>query len=193
MPLTPLQLLWLNLLTDGLLGLGMGVERAEPDVMERLPISSEAQLFDRHMLRHTLLTGGLIGFSTILLTRYYWHQHSVGIWQTVLFSSLAFSQIGQAMALRSSRHSFFRIGFLSNPLLLAMVVVVILLQGMVIYLPALQPIFATVPLMPDTLARVLLAGGGGVCCFGAEEAYDSEGLRQVTQAGKCIEILNTGW
>jgi Ca2+-transporting ATPase len=166
LPLTPLQLLWLNLLTDGLLGLGMGMERAEPDVMERPPISPKTQIFDRRMLQHTLLTGAVIAVTSIALARYSWQQRPDGEWQTVLFSSLAFAQIGQAMALRSFGHSFFRIGFFTNPVLLCMVVAVILLQGAVVYLPAAQPFFATVSLAPENLLWVLLPG---VCVFGVLE------------------------
>ena len=157
-PLTPLQLLWLNLLTDGLLGLGMGVERPEPDVMNRRPISPASQIFDRRMIRHTLLTGGLIGLSTILLTRHYWAGHPSGTWQTVLFTSLAFAQIGQAMAQRSTRDSFFRMGLFTNPLLLSMVSAVIALQAAVVYLPVLQPFFKTSPLDPVTLCWVVVPG-----------------------------------
>jgi len=157
-PLTPLQLLWLNLLTDGLLGLGMGVERPEPDVMRRRPISPTSQIFDRRMIRHTLLTGGIIGCTTILLTRHYWSSHPDGTWQTVLFTSLAFAQIGQAMALRSSRHSFFHMGLFSNPLLLAMICAVVVLQAAVVYLPALQPFFKTLPLTLETLRWVVVPG-----------------------------------
>ncbi|ABL00115.1 cation-translocating P-type ATPase [Pelobacter propionicus] len=166
MPLTPLQLLWLNLLTDGLLGLGMGMERAEPDIMDRPPISPSAQIFDRRMLRHSLLTGGVIAVSSIALARYFWLLQPDGEWQTVLFSSLAFAQIGQALALRSFGHSLFSIGFFTNPVLLCMVLAVVLLQGMVVYLPTLQPFFTTVPLAPESLVWVLLPG---TCVFGALE------------------------
>jgi Ca2+-transporting ATPase len=157
-PLTPLQLLWLNLLTDGLLGLGMGVERPEPDVMNRRPISPASQIFDRRMIRRTLLTGGIIGLSTILLTRHYWSSHPDGTWQTVLFTSLAFAQIGQAMAQRSSRFSFLSMGLFSNPLLLSMVCAVIVLQAAVVYLAVLQPFFKTAPLSPETLGWVVIPG-----------------------------------
>jgi Ca2+-transporting ATPase len=157
-PLTPLQLLWLNLLTDGLLGLGMGVERPEPDVMSRKPISPTSQIFDRRMIRHTLLTGGIIGLSTILLTRHYWSSHPGGAWQTVLFTSLAIAQVGQAMAQRSSRESFFRLGMFTNPLLLSMVCAVVFLQAVAVYLPLLQPFFKTAPLDPVTLCWVFVPG-----------------------------------
>ncbi len=141
-PLTPLQLLWLNLMTDGLLGLGLGVERAEPDIMQRPPVSKSAQIFDRRMLRHVLLTGGVIGFSSIAIT---WHHrlNHPGNWQSVLFTSLAFAQIGQAMSLRSFKHSFFRMGLLSNPLLMGVCFVVILLQLIVVFIPSLQTFFNT--------------------------------------------------
>jgi Ca2+-transporting ATPase len=157
-PLTPLQLLWLNLLTDGLLGLGMGVEKSEPDVMNRPPVSPASQIFDHRMIRHTLLTGGMIGLTTILLTKHYWASHPADTWQTVLFTSLAFAQIGQAMALRSFNHSFFCMGYFSNPLLLAMVATVILLQAAVVYLPALQSVFRTMPLALESVVWVIVPG-----------------------------------
>jgi Ca2+-transporting ATPase len=157
-PLTPLQLLWLNLLTDGLLGLGMGMERSEPDVMSRSPILPDSQIFDRRMVRHTLLTGGIIGLTTIVLTRHYWNSHPDGTWQTVLFTSLAFAQIGQALALRSARYSYFHMGLFSNPLLLSMVIAVVILQAAVVYLPVLQPFFKTAYLNPETLGWVVLPG-----------------------------------
>lgn len=157
-PLAPLQLLWLNLLTDGLLGLGMGMERSEPDVMSRPPLAPNSQIFDRAMLRHTVLTGGLIGLTTILLARHYWGSHPFGTWQTVLFTSLAFAQIGQAMSLRSRRFSFLRMGFFTNPLLLLMVCTVVILQLLVVYLPVMQPYFHTMPLTLNNLVWVFVPG-----------------------------------
>ncbi|MDK9718040.1 MAG: cation-translocating P-type ATPase [Trichlorobacter sp.] len=154
MPLTPLQLLWLNLLTDGLLGLGMGLERPEPDVMKRPPIAPDSQIFDRRTVRYVLLTGSLIGGSCMLVTWLVWQ--SGGPWQTVLFASLALAQIAQAMALRSFRSSFLQMGLFSNPSLLAMAASVLLLQGLVIWLPQLQGFFRTTALTGEQLGLVLL-------------------------------------
>ncbi len=156
-PLTPLQLLWLNLMTDGLLGLGMGVERAEPDIMQRLPISTKAQIFNRRMLRHTLLTGGIIGLSSIAVAWHHWVLHPDN-WQTVLFTSLAFAQIGQAMALRSFNHSFFKVGYFSNPLLLGMCAAVVLLQMLIAFVPSLQTFFNTTPIEPASFVWVIIPG-----------------------------------
>ncbi len=166
MALTPLQLLWLNLLTDGLLGLGMGMERAEPDVMARPPVPPDAQIFDHRMVRHSLLTGLVIAGASIALTYCFWRQRPDGQWQTVLFSCLALAQIGQALALRSFGHSLFSIGFFGNPVLLCMVLAVVALQLSVVYLPCAQPFFATMPLSAETLPWVLFPG---VCVFGVLE------------------------
>ncbi|QOX79549.1 cation-translocating P-type ATPase [Trichlorobacter lovleyi] len=154
MPLTPLQLLWLNLLTDGLLGLGMGLERAEPDVMGRPPIAPDSQIFDGRTIRYVLLTGSLIGGSCMLVTWFTWQ--SGGPWQTVLFASLALAQIAQAMGLRSFRSSFLQMGLFSNLPLLAMAVCVLLLQGLAVYLPQLQGFFRTTALTWEQLGLVLL-------------------------------------
>jgi len=154
MPLTPLQLLWLNLLTDGLLGLGMGVERPEPDVMKRSPIRPDSQIFDGRMIRYVLLTGSLIGTTCMAVTWLAWQ--SGGPWQTVLFVSLALAQVAQAMALRSFRSSFISMGLFTNPLLLLMAGCVVLLQGLAVYLPHLQGFFRTTALSPEQLWLVLL-------------------------------------
>jgi len=154
MPLTPLQLLWLNLLTDGLLGLGMGLERAEPDVMKRPPIAPDSQIFDGRTIRYVVLTGSLIGGSCMLVTWLTWQ--AGGPWQTVLFASLALAQIAQAMALRSFRSSFLQMGMFSNPSLLVMAASVLLLQGLAIWLPQLQGFFRTTALTWEQLGLVLL-------------------------------------
>lgn len=154
MPLTPLQLLWLNLLTDGLLGLGMGVERPEPDVMKRLPINSDSQIFDQRMVRYVLLTGSLIGGSCMGVTWLVWQ--GGGPWQTVLFVSLALAQVAQAMALRSFRSSFVSLGIFTNPWLLAMAGSVIALQALAVYLPSLQGFFRTTALAGDQLWLVFV-------------------------------------
>ena len=154
MPLTPLQLLWLNLLTDGLLGLGIGVERPEPDVMKRPPVAPDSQIFDGRTMRYILLTGGLIGGSCMTVTWLVWQVG--GPWQTVLFASLALAQVAQAMALRSFRSSFLSMGLFTNPLLFAMAVCVVLLQGIAVYLPQMQHFFRTASLPAEDLWLVIL-------------------------------------
>lgn len=155
-PLTPLQILWLNLLTDGLLGLALGVEKGEPDVMERPPVSSDSQIFDGRGVRYIIFSGGLIGAISILTAWYVWQMG--GPWRTVLFASLALAQVAQALSLRSLRTPLFRISFFSNPLLLVMVLLVLTLQVMVIWLPPLQPYFSAEPLSQMVLFITILPG-----------------------------------
>jgi len=160
-PLTPLQLLWLNLLTDGLLGLGMGVERSEPDIMSRPPIAPSAGIFDRRTVLQVLVAGCAIGITTMTVTMYFWSRqplHPDENWQTILFTSLVCAQIGQAMALRSFRHSFFRMGLFGNPVLLAMAVSVVLLQILVVYMPVLRPWFRTTPMGIDGILSCIAPG-----------------------------------
>jgi Ca2+-transporting ATPase len=166
--LLPLQLLWLNLLTDGLLGLGMGLEPAEADTMKQPPRDPRAGLFSGGLLRHMAWVGGLITVITL----------SVGVpffapaspedktWQTMMFTTLAFLQVGQALASRSSQETLFRQGLLSNPTLLVMMVLVVGLQLLAIYLPALDRFFGIEPL---SLRELLLSIGLGSLSFFAIE------------------------
>jgi len=151
LPLLPLQLLWLNLLTDGLLGLGVGVERSERDVMQRPPHAPGESIFARGMGRHILWLGVLIAAVALGLGYWYWSD-GANNWQTRTFTTLAFLQVGQALAVRSSSDSFFRIGVASNRLLLAMVLVAVGLQLAVIYFAPLREMFGTQLLSPVDLA-----------------------------------------
>jgi P-type Ca2+ transporter type 2C len=157
LPLLPLQLLWLNLLTDGLLGLGMGVEKAESDTMNRPPYSPGEGMFSRGAGVQVAWVGALIGGLALLLGYAYYHA-GLEQWQTMVFSFLAFAQIFQALASRSSKDSFFKMGLSGNPLLAWMALLVLGLQMAVIYLPALNRFFSVVPLSATDLAIAIGAG-----------------------------------
>lgn len=155
--LQPLQLLWLNLLTDGLLGLGLGVEPPEPGAMERPPRSPTAGLLGEGLLRHVAWVGVLIGILALAIGGAYFGRGG-GAWQTMIFTSLAFMQIGQALASRSSEASLFSLGVRSNVTLLVMVLVTLALQLMVIYVPFLDQFFQVTPLSPVNLLVAVAAG-----------------------------------
>jgi P-type Ca2+ transporter type 2C len=145
LPLQPLQLLWLNLLTDGLLGLGMGVEPAEKNVMQRSPVRPSESIFAGGMVSYILLVGLLTGATALAVGVAYYNRGSV-YWQTMIFTVLCFSQIGQAFATRSSTESFFKMKLLSNRLLLGMAGAVALAQLAAIYLPFMNNFVSTLPL-----------------------------------------------
>jgi Ca2+-transporting ATPase len=157
LPLLPLQLLWLNLLTDGLLGLGMGVENPEADTMKRKPYSPTEGVFSRGAGMQTIWVGVLIGVIALALGGWYFFTGRPE-WQTMIFTSLAFMQVFQAFAARSDKQSLFEIGFWSNPVLAGLALVVVALQMMVIYVPVLANFFEVVPLGLTDLAISVAAG-----------------------------------
>ncbi|HEX7006688.1 MAG TPA: cation-translocating P-type ATPase [Alphaproteobacteria bacterium] len=144
-PLLPIHILWVNLVTDGLPALAMAVEPAEGDVMKRPPRSPNEGIFTRRMWQHMLWVGLLISGVTLFAQSYAIEAGSAN-WQTMAFTVLTLSQIGQVLAIRSERVSVFRQGLFSNAPMLGAVVLVFLLQLTIIYVPPLNPIFDTAPL-----------------------------------------------
>ena len=164
-PLLPLQLLWLNLLTDGLLGLGIGVEKSESDTMQRPPYSPQEGVFTRGTGLQVVWVGALIGALALGLGSMYYFTGREQ-WQTMVFTFLAFAQVFQALASRSSRDSLFKLGLMSNPLLAALSALVVGLQLAVIYIPFLAGFFGVKAL---SLCDLSIAMAGGVVVFVALE------------------------
>ncbi len=152
--LLPLQLLWLNLLTDGLLGLGLGLEAPEPNAMDKPPRSPQAGFFNRQLLTHMTWVGVLIGVIALGVGVLYFESAAPAdrVWQTMIFTSLAFLQIGQALASRSADISIFSLGVRTNPVIFLMILLVIGLQLAAIYTPALVTVFEVTPLSAGNLA-----------------------------------------
>ena len=144
-PLTAIQLLWINLVTDGLPALALGVERADPDTMKRPPHAPGESILARGLGTYLLWVGLLLG-AVCLAAEYFARALGEGTWQTMVFTTLGLSQMGNALAVRSDRESLFKLGLLSNKLLLGAVLLTLVLQMAVIYLPFLQRIFDTTPL-----------------------------------------------
>ena len=140
-PLMPVHVLWINLVTDGLPGLFLSKEPAESDVMRRPPRHPKESIFAHGMAFHILWVGLLMG--GITLAAQAWairtdHAH----WQTIAFNVLCLSQMGHVWAIRTER-SFFHTNFLSNPALLGAVALTFGLQAMVTFIPVFQEIFHT--------------------------------------------------
>jgi Ca2+-transporting ATPase len=157
-PLLPLQLLWLNLLTDGLLGLGMGVENAESDTMKRPPYSPKEGVFSRGAGVQVIWVGALIGALALGLGSWYYFR-GLEQWQTMVFTFLAFAQVFQAWASRSATDSFFKLRLMSNLLLAGMSALVTGLQLTVLYIPFLAEFFGVKAL---SLCDLSIAITGGI-------------------------------
>jgi Ca2+-transporting ATPase len=170
-PLLPVQLLWLNLLTDGLLGLGLSAEPAEAGTMRRPPVRPEEGIFARGLTRQIVVTGALIGAAVLAAAvahaRLWPAAAGAGTarWQTFVFTALALAQVGQALTARSD-DPLRRVGLRSNTTLLALAALVLALQGAVVYLPALQGVFETLPL---GAADVFAAAAVGAAVLAAGE------------------------
>jgi len=148
LPLIPLQILWINLVTDGLPGLALAVEPGERDTMQRPPYPPNQNVIDRPMTLDIVWIGLLMGVISLGAGYFYWQPVASdnSYFRTIIFTVLTLSQMGNALALRASRDSVFQIGLFSNPLLVAAVGLTFALQMAVIYLPAFQDIFATAAL-----------------------------------------------
>ena len=156
-PLLPLQLLWLNLLTDGLLGIGLGVEPAEQNVMQRKPFSPQAGIFSDGVGGQIVRFGVLIG--GISLGMGAWH-YLTGHddWQTMMFTTLAFAQVWQALGIRSGRDSLLQAGIFSNVPLVGLALLVSVLQIAAIYTPVLRSFLGISLLTPGDLLLCIGVG-----------------------------------
>ena len=154
LPLLPIQLLWVNLVTHGLPGVALATEPAEPDVMERRPRPSSEGILSGGMWQHILTDGMVLG--AICLAMGLWGYSTDRPWQTMVFTSLALLQLGNALALRSDRRSVFLLGWRGNPFLLAVLVGTFVLQLILVYWAPAQSILSTEPLSAGDLAVVLV-------------------------------------
>ncbi len=159
LPLLPLQILWVNLVTDGLPGLAMTIEPAERDTMRRPPHRPQESIFGRGLGQDILWVGLLMALISLGIGFWGWGNGHPG-WQTMVFITLTLSQLGNALALRSDRDSLFSIGLLSNKAMLGTVALTLLLQLLVVYVPFLQEIFETQALPLDTLILSLVLSTG---------------------------------
>ncbi|MEQ9482652.1 cation-translocating P-type ATPase [Coleofasciculus sp. F4-SAH-05] len=160
-PLSPLQILWMNLVTDGLPALALAVEPAEPDVMKRPPFSPRESIFARGLGAYMVRIGIIFAIVTITLMALafdYFPLH----WKTMVFTTLCVAQMGHAIAVRSNTRLTVEINPFSNPYLIWAVTVTTILQLALVYVPFLQNFFGTEPL---TLTELLICLGFSTSLF----------------------------
>jgi len=160
LPLLPIQILWVNLATDSLPALALGVEPAEPRGMERPPRPPTEGVLTKRIASIMLMQGTIIGLLTLgaFLFEYLVMGGGVDRARVIAFSTTIFAQNVHAFNVRSDRYSVFQLGLLSNPWLLVSFGVVIVSELAVIYVPFLQPIFKTMPLGAQDWAVVIGLG-----------------------------------
>ena len=164
-PLLPIHILWINLVTDGLPGLALAAEKEEKDVMQRPPRGTSESLFAHGMAYHIAWVGLLMAGVTLGTQALATHQDN-SHWQTMVFTVLSLAQLGHVMAIRSEKEFLLKQGLFSNPQLLVTVFLTFLLQVAVIYHPFANEILKTTPL---TLKELLFCIAISAVVFHAVE------------------------
>ncbi|MFT7820213.1 calcium-translocating P-type ATPase, SERCA-type [Bacillus siamensis] len=164
LPLVPIQILWVNLVTDGLPAMALGMDQPEDDLMRRKPRHQKEGVFARKLGWKVISRGFLIGAATILafIVVYHRNPENLPYAQTVAFATLVLAQLIHVFDCRSETSVFSRNPF-ENIYLLGAIVSSVFLMAIVIYYPPLQPIFKTVPITPGDW--MLILGMSGIPTF----------------------------
>ena len=178
-PLLPIQLLWINLVTDSFPALALGMEQVESDIMDRKPREKDESIFAHGVGAATVLQGVMVGILTLIAyyvgTRTNIENAGIPLGETMAFAVLALSQLVHAMNVRST-HSLFRIGFLSNKHMVRACSFSLLLMLTVLFVPFLQEVFRIIPM--NSLEWAIVAGLSVVPLFVCEVA---KAMRNVNQ------------
>lgn len=176
MPLIPVQLLWLNLVTDSLPALALGMEPVEEDVMEHKPRGASESLFSRAFSLRLAWQGVMVGGLT--LCAYWLGEYVLGdpaaadaTANTMAFATLTLSQLFHAFDVRSEDHSLFHIGVFSNRAMNQAFLVGLAMQMSVLCLPPLQKLFCVVFLDPTQWLAVLALAVAPLVICEIEKAF----------------------
>jgi len=167
-PLLPIHILWINLVTDGLPGLALAAEPSEKEIMKRPPRHPQESIFAHGLGTHIIWVGLLMGFVSIF-TQAWSIKTGLAHWQTMVFTVLCLSQMGHVLAIRSEKESLFSQGLFSNKPLVGAFILTFVLQMATIYVPFLNPIFKTAPLTLSELAITLALSTVVFCAVEVEK------------------------
>jgi len=155
-PLSAIQLLWLNLITDGAPALALGVEKGDPDIMLQKPRPPREPIINRLMWSGIAVqTVAISGITLAAFAAGLQMEGGVALASTMAFTTLSTSELLRAFTSRSERYSLFKIGVFSNRTMVIAVGASLLLLLAVVYVPFLQVAFNTVPLGWDAWQRML--------------------------------------
>ena len=164
-PLLPIHILWINLVTDGLPALALAGEHADRDIMHRPPRSPKESLFSDGVGLHILWMGLLMAAVTLGVQAWTLRE-GLEHWQTMVFTVLSLSQLAHVMGIRSERTYLYKKGIFSNRPLIITVLATFALQMAVIYLPFMNDVLKTQPL---TLRELAISIGLALVVFHAVE------------------------
>ncbi len=153
--LLPIQILWINLATDGITALALSVERPEKNIMDEPPRKADQHLLTKGTMVILGLAGLYIGVSTLILFQLYLDQ-SPALASTVAFTNIVMTAQVLALSFRNLSGSLSSIGWFSNPWIMAAIAVTTMMQAAAIYMPFLQNILHTVPLSAQEWGAILI-------------------------------------
>ena len=165
LPLLPIQILWINLVTDGLPAMALGLEAPEPGIMRRKPRPRSEAIFARGLGAMVFKRGiyiaivTLLAFTAGLVVSRWYGVEDIGVARTMALTTLVFAQLFYVFECRSERFSPFELGFFSNRFLVVAVVCSVFMQMLIIYLPFFQNVFKTIPLDGWQWVLILLISG----------------------------------
>lgn len=178
-PLLPLQILWMNLATDGLPALALGLEPKEPGVMDRNPRDQRENIINKSTLKSIVAIGLLMAACTLGVFYYYHDSHGVDYARTMAFTTLVLIQLAYALSARSWKHPLHKLGVATNKVMLLAVAVGVLLQLTIVYSGFFEHIFGTQPLaLADLGVAIAVASLGFII---------PEVAKVVSVQGKVIE------
>ncbi|MGZ5282169.1 MAG: cation-translocating P-type ATPase, partial [Bacteroidia bacterium] len=165
-PLLPIHILWINLVTDGLPGLALTSEPAEKNIMKQPPRPTNENLFAGGMV-FKILTTGIIMAAAVILTQFWAasNGYDVKAQRTIVFTLLCFTQLGHVFSIRLTYHYILSKSIFSNIGIWITVVLTAGLQLLIVYLPVFQPIFKTVPLDWQAMRMILIATAVCIAMF----------------------------
>ncbi|SFE16726.1 Ca2+-transporting ATPase [Chitinophaga sp. CF118] len=155
-PLLPIHILWINLVTDGLPGLALVGEPAEKDIMKRPPRPPKENLFAGGLISRILLTGIILTVAAIFVQWWAVKQgYDLKMQQTMVFTTLCFVQLGNAISARSTYHTMISSRIFTNRNMWGAIILTIILQSLLVYVPFLQSVFKTTYLRMDAMLIIL--------------------------------------
>jgi Ca2+-transporting ATPase len=144
---TPVQILWVNLVTDGVLDITIAMEPKEQDVMNEQPRKIDAQIINKEILLNTIFVAAIMATGTLLMFNYGYQNQGIVHARTMAFVTLAFFQVFNAFNVRSRTKSVFSMGLFTNKYLNIAIPVSVLLLIATVYVPFMQRVMQTSPLL----------------------------------------------
>lgn len=166
LPLLPIHILWINLVTDGLPGLALVAEPAEKDVMRRSPREPKENLFAGGMIPRILISGFIMAAASLFIQ--WWavnRGYSIRMQQTMVFTTLCFVQLGNALSVRSVFRPLISAQLFANRGMWGAIILTIILQSAIVHVPFLQPIFKTASLGFTEMGIILMVTLACVFCI----------------------------